>query len=190
MVSLYNTSTMVSLRSKITQKVLSFLFLHQDERFYINELSREIKEDVSNVYKKLKELKRVGILGDEFQGNQRYFFINKQFPFLKEYESIILKGVGFEKILNDKLKIVSGIEEAYLFGSYIKDKLSLGSDLDILIIGDFDGLKLQKALILVQSLIGREINSVELSRKEFWDKRKNKDPFLEDIFSGEYKRIL
>jgi len=181
---------MISLRSKIAQKILSFLFLHEDERFYINELSREIKENTANVYRKLKELKEAGILGDEFQGNQRYFFINKKFPFLKEYKNIILKGVGFEKILQDALKTVHGVDEAYIFGSYMKNSFSLESDLDVLIVGSFDGLKLQKALVSIQNSAGREINSVELSKKEFQDKRKNKDPFIEDIFSGKYKKIL
>jgi len=93
---------MISLRSKITQKILNLFFLNEKEKFYVNELAKKIKEDPANVYKKLIELKKEGMLSDEFSGKERYFFLNSKYPFLKEYKKIILKGFGFEKILREK----------------------------------------------------------------------------------------
>ena len=93
---------MLSLRSKIAQKILTLFFLNEKEKFYINELAKLIKEDPANVYKKLIEFKKEGLLSDEFQGKERYFFLNKRYPFLKEYKKIILKGLGFEKVLKAK----------------------------------------------------------------------------------------
>jgi len=181
---------MISLRSKITQKILNLLFLNENESFYVNELAKLLKEDPSNIYKKLIQLKDEGILTDEFRGKERYFFLNKKYPFLKEYKKIILKGLGFEKILKEKLKNLKRIESVYIFGSYVKSRLSLESDIDLLIIGDFETLKLQKILLEVQRLTGREINSVELTKKEFEKRKKEKDPFLRDIFSKKYIKIL
>lgn len=135
---------MISLRSKITQKVLNLFFLNEKEKFYVNELAKLIREDPANVYKKLLELKKEGLLSDEFLGKERYFFLNPKYPFLKEYKKIILKGLGFEKILKEKLKKVKGVESVYIFGSYAKNKLSFESDIDLLIVGDFDTFKLQK----------------------------------------------
>ena len=85
------------IRSKITKKLLNYFFLNEDERFYINEIAKIIKEDPKNVHTKLIELKEQGILDDEFQGNQRYFFINKNYPLLKEYRNIVLKKSGLRK---------------------------------------------------------------------------------------------
>jgi len=181
---------MISLRSKITQKILNLLFLNEKERFYINELAKLIKEDPANVHKKLLELKEEGLLSDEFLGKERYFFLNPKYPFLKEYKKIILKGLGFEKILKEKLKNLEGIDSIYIFGSYAKNKLSLESDIDILIVGDFDTLKLQKKILEIQRLTGREINSIELTKKEFEKRMRKKDPFLKDIFSKKYIKIL
>lgn len=181
---------MISLRSKITQKILNLFFLNEKERFYVNELAKLIREDPSNVHKKLIELKDEGILSDEFQGKERYFFLNLKYPFFKEYKKIILKGLGFEKILREKLSKLKGINSVYIFGSYAKDKLSLESDIDLLIIGDFNTLKLQKVLLEIQSSTGREINSVELTKKEFEKRTKEKDPFLKDIFSEKHIKIL
>lgn len=181
---------MISLRSKITQKVLNLLLLNEGERFYVNELAKIIKEDPSNVHKKLVELEKEGIISDDVQGMERYFFINKKYKFLKEYKNIILKGVGFEKILKEKLKQVKGIESAYIFGSYAKNKMSAESDIDLLIVGDFRTIELQKALLEVQKMAGREINSIELLNKEFEKKMKEKDELLIDIFSKEHIKII
>lgn len=181
---------MISLRSKVTQKILTFFFLHEKERFYTNELARLINEDPANVHKKLLELKKEGILNDEFRGKERFFSLNKKYPFLREYKRLILKGIGFEKILKESLKKIKGIESVFIFGSYAKNKLSPESDIDLLIIGQPDTVELQKSLLKIQKLIHREINSIQLTKKEFEKRKKQKDPFLKDIFSKEYIRIL
>ncbi|MBZ1345471.1 MAG: nucleotidyltransferase domain-containing protein [Candidatus Nealsonbacteria bacterium] len=181
---------MILLRSKITKKVLNLLFLNEKESFYVNELAKLLKEDPSNVYKKLLELKKEGVLSDEFRGKERYFFLNRKYPFLKEYKKIILKGFGFEKILKEKLSKLKNIDSVYIFGSYAKNRLSLESDIDVLIVGDFDTLKVQKVILEIQKLTGREINSVELTKKEFEKRMRKKDPFLKDIFSKEYIKLL
>ncbi len=181
---------MIPLRSKVTKKVLNLFFLNEKERFYINELAGKIKEDPANVHKKLLELKKEGILSDEFSGKERYFFLNPKYPFLKEYKKIVLKGLGFERILKEKLKKIKGIESVYIFGSYAKNRLSLESDIDILIVGDFDTLKVQKVILEIQKLTGREINSIELTKKEFAKREKEKDELIADIFSQKYIKIL
>jgi len=181
---------MISLKSKITQKILNLLFLNEKERFYVNELAKIIKEDPSNAYKKLIELKKEGIVADNFQGMERYFFINKEYKFLKEYKNIILKGIGFEKILKENLKRVEGVKSAYIFGSYAKNKMSAESDIDLLVVGDFKTIELQKALLEIQKLSGREINSIELLHKDFEKKLKEKDALLIDIFSKKYIKIM
>ncbi len=175
---------------KYKRKILNLFFLNEKERFYVNELAVKIKEDPANVHKKLVELKKEGILSDEFLGKERYFFLNHKYPFLKEYKTIILKGFGFEQILKEKLRKLKGIASVYIFGSYAKNRLSLESDIDILIIGDFDTLKLQKTLLEIQRLTGREINSIELTKEEFEKRKGEKDELLNDIFSEKYIKII
>jgi len=181
---------MISLRSKVARKILTLLFLNEEEKFYVSEMARIIKENVANVHKKLIELKKEGLLSDEFQGKERFFFLNKKCPFLKEYKKIVLKGFGFEKNLEEELKKIKGIDAAYIFGSYARDKLSLESDIDLLLVGDFDVLELQKTLLEIQRMSNREINSMELTKKEFQKRKKEQDPFLEDIFSQKYIKVL
>jgi len=83
---------MISLNSKLVRKILNLFFLNSKEKFYVNELARLLKEDPSNIHKKLNALKKEGILLDEFSGKERYFFLNTKYPFLKEYKKIVFKN--------------------------------------------------------------------------------------------------
>ncbi len=181
---------MISLRSKVSQKILNLFFLNEKERFYVNELAKTIEEDPSNVYKKLMEFRKTGLISDEFQGKERFFFLNKDYPLLREYKKIILKQVGFEKILKEELKKIDGIDSVYIFGSYAKDGLSVESDVDLLVVGDFDSISLLRVISKIQKNSGREINVIDFSKKEFDLKLKSNDSFIKDIFSKKYIKII
>ncbi len=180
----------ISLRSKVVQKLLNFFFIHKDERFYISELSKWIKEEKSNINKQLSKLLLEGILSDEFKGNQHYFFINKDYRFLDEYETIIKKTFGIEAILKDKLSAIKGIDKAIIFGSYASNKMKIDSDLDLLIVGTYDIKKVSLVLATLQKEWRLEINTVEYSLVEYNKKLKTKDNFLINVFKNPIINII
>lgn len=173
---------MISLRSRVTQKVLNYFFLNPGESLYVNDLSRRLGLDKRNLVKKLRELELIGLLKSETKANLRLFSLNRKFPLYNEYRKIILKTVGIEERIRQILKAVPGIKEAYIYGSYARDKMDAYSDLDLLIIGDHEIHALQKEINLLQREINREINSVNMSEEEFRRKRESNDPFLSGIF--------
>lgn len=181
---------MVSLKSKIVQNVLSYFFLQEDSSLYVNEMVRLLKVDRGNLIKKLKSLEKEGIFSSEFRGNQKYFSLNKRYPLLKEYKNIILKTIGFEKKIQELLRDLKGIKEAYIFGSYAKDKMDLSSDIDLLVIGKQDTIELQRRISKLQEQINREINVISIEDKEFQRKRKNKDPFIINILRERKIKLL
>jgi len=171
---------MISLRSKITQSVLGYLFLHEGVQLYVNEMSRRFQVDRGNLVRKLKNLEDEGILKSQWQGNQRYYSLNPAFPLIKEYKRIIMKTVGLEALLKDNLKGLKGIKEVFLFGSYAEDKMDLSSDLDLLVIGEHNTLDLQKKIADLQKTMDREINILSLGTSEYKKKIKS-DPILQSI---------
>jgi len=171
---------MLSLRSKITRSVLSYFILHDHAQSYVLETARRLHLDGSNLAKKLRELEKEGILQSEERGKERYYSLNKDFPLLKEYRQIILKTVGIEGALKELLKGVKGIEEAFLFGSYAKDRMDSASDIDLMVIGDHDTVNLRKKLSGVQKTTDREINLVSISAAEY-KKRKKQDSFVKSL---------
>lgn len=180
---------MISLRSKITQKALEYFFLNPHARLYVQELARVLHVDPKNLHRKLLELEEGGVLKSEFSGKQRYFFINRLHPLLKEYRNIILKTI-LESRLRSLLSSVAGIKEVYIFGSYAGNKMNAASDIDILAVGNHSSVSLQRALHTLQKEIGREINAVSMGQKEFAKKKKKGDPFIKNIFSGKYLQLL
>jgi predicted nucleotidyltransferase len=85
---------------------------------------------------------------------------------------------------------IEGIREAYIFGSYAADKMDTASDVDIMAIGSHSVLELQRLIAALQKDIGREINVINLSAKEFDTKIKNKDPFMNGVVSKKTIRLI
>lgn len=181
---------MISFRSKITKKLLNYFFLNPQERQYATALARLIHEDPKNVYSKLIELENEGLFISEYSGRQRYFSLSSRYPMLKEVKKLFFASAGFEQEFSRLLKSVQGVESAYLFGSYISNKMTAESDIDILVIGNHSELALQKKINDLQRNLAREINIVSMSPREFIQKKKQMHPFIQNIFSKKIKKIV
>lgn len=180
---------MISLRSKITKSVLAYFMLHEHAEMYVQEMSRRLGLDDGNLSKKLVELEKEGILKSRERGREKYYSLNAEFPLLKEYRQIILKTVGLESTLKELLKDVPGIKEAYLFGSYVKNKMDSTSDIDIIVVGDHDTVALQRLISKVQKSVDREINLISMSVSEY-KRRKKKDSFIKSLNRSRKIRIV
>jgi len=181
---------LISLRSEITKKLLNYFFINPHESLYINELSRKLNFDKRNLVKKLKELEKEGILKSQIRGNLKLYSINKSYPLYKEYKRIIFKTIGLEDKLKRVLKDVDGVKQAFIYGSYAKDKMDTHSDVDLLVIGYHEIVLLQRKLNSLQKEIDREINSVNMDEHELKKRIKNKDPFILGVFKKKHIKII
>ncbi len=181
---------MFQTRSKIVVKVLGYFLLNPKKRCYINELAKELELDPGNLFRKLKELEKEGILVSEKRGNQRHFGLNKDYHLLKELKHYYNAKHGIVNLIRGKLEKIKGVKEAYIFGSYAKNSLWEESDIDVLIVGNHPSLEAKREILPLQKDIGREISIIDLSPEELKQKKRKKDEFIENIFSGEIIRIL
>lgn len=181
---------MISLKSKVTQKILNYFFINPHTKCYINELARILNQDPKNVDRKLKYLEKNGLLKSDFEGKQRYFYLSKEYPLLNEYRKIILTSIGVEQNLKNILKQDKKIKQAYIFGSYAKDKMDISSDIDLLVIGNHSPLPLREKINKIQKDTNREINIINLSEEEFETKKKEKNPFIANILSSKTIKLL
>lgn len=181
---------MIQLRSKIALKLLDYFFINPDNSHYINELAGILKLDPGNLFRKLKELEIEGILSSENRGSQKYYSLNKKYPLFKEFKKTYQAKYGLANLLKEKASKIKGLKEAYIFGSYASDSLQQGSDIDILLVGDHSSLEAKKLLIPLQKDIGREINIIDLSEQELKKRKKQKDEFVNNIFSNEVIKLI
>ncbi|HAM39288.1 MAG TPA: hypothetical protein DCP53_07865 [Elusimicrobia bacterium] len=181
---------MLNFKSKIVVKSLNYFLLNEDKKVYINELARKISEEPKNVYRILLKLEELGVLASEYIGRERYFFVDKEKSIYKGYKTIFMSLAGIENLLIKTLNQINDIKEVYIYGSYANNKLKADSDIDLLLIGKYDILKVQKKLREIQQIIGREINTVDMSPEEFIKKKKNKDQLIKTIFENKTIRLI
>ncbi len=179
---------MINFKSKITQKVLSYFFLNIDSEMYLNEITRKFDVDRANLSRKLTEWEEDGILIKTKRGNLSLYKINKKYPMLSEMKKIIQKSFGIEGELKKALKLVSGINKAYIFGSYASDKLRVESDIDLLLVGSHNALIAQKEVVKIQKKFDREINVIDMTEIEF--KKKRNGDLLQNIFKNKIIEII
>jgi predicted nucleotidyltransferase len=174
--------------SRIRAKILGWLFTHSDESFFVRQMALILKEDPTNLSREMAKLEELGILRSKRNGNLKHFQANQECPFFEELKGLVLKTSGVAGRIRASLERLAGIEFAFIYGSYAKGEEKADSDVDLLIIGDVDMDRLDSILEKLEKMLGREINYVLYSRKEFRAKKKAKDGFLMDVLSD--KKIM
>lgn len=183
-------STMTRIRSNTRNKILQYFFLNEQKEIYINALARLIQSDPKNVYRLLVQLEQEGILKSEFKGKERYFSSYTQNPIYKSHKDIFLKTAGLEQMLRDRLKAVAGLMKAYLYGSYAQGRWGPLSDIDLLLVGEHQGIAAQRVLYGIQKETGREINAVNMRPEDFRERKRSNDQFLKSVFEKKVIHLL
>jgi len=181
---------MINFNSKLVLKLMGYFFLNSKDRKYVNEIARILEIDPGNLNRQLKTLEQEGILISEARGNQKYYFLNEKYPLLKEVKKIYNMKCGLLPELTKKLKNLLGLKEAYIFGSYARDTFQQGSDIDILLIGEHSTREAKKIIFSLQSQFQREFNVVDITEKEFIQRKKNQDEFIQNIFCNLLIKII
>lgn len=162
--------------------ILQLFLLEQGKRFYQREIAVLSKQPLRAVQREVAKLLKIGILKEEFEGNRKYYTINKNSPVVGDLKAIFQKTVGIYRVLSDALEpLREGIDIAFVFGSYACGEESTTSDVDLLIIGDVSGRKLAGALKGIKSLLAREINPAVFTMDEFSSRLQKKDHFLTTV---------
>lgn len=171
-----------SLFPKTKQKILSFLFLHPGEKYYLMELARGIKASQGTIHRELKPLVADGILRAERKNKQVFYSVNQAGPLYEELRRIIYKSFGVSEIIKRALKpSKSKIAAAFVYGSVARFEDHSNSDIDLMIIGDIDFKTVAKQLNRAESLLGRTINPTIYPLDEFRRKLKAKNHFLKSV---------
>jgi len=95
---------MISLKSKEAYSILTFFNNHRDQKIYINELSRMLNLDSGNMYRKLQEFEKEGVLISEKKGHQKYYSLNIRSELLDVYV-LMLKHIKNRNIKTKKSKL-------------------------------------------------------------------------------------
>ena len=181
---------MISLRSDLRRKLLTFFYVNRSARIYVRQLAVALAADSTNVSRELARLAREGLLRAETEGRQLYYSINRDYPYLKPVFALLQGSIGIEPELRHALQAVPGIQQAWLFGSFAKNQADASSDIDLLLIGEPDQAQLAVQLRRAEKTLRREINSTVFTPQELKRRLRKADPFVTDIWNGNRVELI
>lgn len=170
--------------SRVRVKLLTTFLTNPQSRFYTRELERLLGESPYAIQRELRRLESIGLLEAERQANIRYYWVNELFPIYPELRGIILKTSGLGDTLREALAHLGTIKEAFIYGSVAAGDEDGSSDIDLMIVGEVDLLRLSEAISRLEDSAGREINYAVYSSEELECKLRQSDPFLTNVQSG------
>ncbi|KTD53882.1 nucleotidyltransferase domain-containing protein [Legionella quateirensis] len=171
--------------SEYRRRVLALLLLHPDERYHVREIARLTNTTAGTLHRELSKLAKSKVLLREQSGNQVYYQANRNFLIYTELASILKKTSGLVDVLFDFLTpLAEKIEVAFVFGSVAKGTENLGSDIDVLIIGEVDFTEAVAALYAAQASLGREINPKIYSREQWKASLQKQDLFIQEVLNN------
>lgn len=169
--------------SKTRVILLSKLMMNPDRSFHIRELSKQLGIPYSMLYKEEKNLVALGIVNEEKRGKITLLSVNKKLPYLAELKGLMIKTAGIGDLTRSALSKLRGEQYALIYGSFASGEHAESSDVDVLIVGKVDEESVLKAVSQVEGKIGREINYILWSEREFTTRAKSKHHLLLDIVS-------
>jgi predicted nucleotidyltransferase len=181
---------MISLRSELRRKLLTFFYVNRNARVYVRQLAVALEADSTNVSRELARLEQEGLLRSETEGRQLYYSVNRGYPYLKPVFALLQGSVGIQPTLRHALQAVDGIRSAWLFGSFAKNEADGASDIDVLIVGKPDQTELAAEIRQTEKTLRREINYTVLTSKELKRRLQKIDPFVTDIWNGKRTELV
>jgi len=178
----YKEDISQTLFGKTRRAVLSLLYSHVDEAFYLRQIVRVAEVGLGAVQRELKLLSDAGIIQRIVRGRQVYYQANTQCPVFGELKALVIKTVGIAAIVQAALApLADRIRIAGIYGSIARSEEHRGSDVDLLVVGKVTFAEIVSALDQAQKTINREINPTVYPVNEFQSKLSAGHHFLSTI---------
>ena len=185
------SATSESLFGHTRSAVLSMLYGHADQAFYLRQLVRAVGTGHGALQRELKRLTEMGLIVRRSQGNQVLFQANAQSPIFPEIKSLITKTVGIHDVIRSSLtSLGTEIRIAFIYGSVARQQERANSDIDLMVIGNAPFGEVVSALGPAQRALGREINPTVFAVDEFRSKLASGNHFLRSVMKEKKLFVL
>lgn len=174
-------SRIVGGASRVRQDLLRYFLTRPEAEGHAASLARALGYDAGGLSRELRALEREGALSSRLVGRTRVYRPASRSPFLKELRAVVQRTLGVEARLREALADVSGIREAWVFGSYASGTDRADSDVDVLVVGTHDSSELRRRLGAAERDLERDVKLVEYTPARYSQLRRSRDPFLRDV---------
>ena len=163
--------TLISSKTRI--KLLLKFFLNSKATSYLRGLESEFGESSNGIRVELNRFEKAGMLTSFNHSNKKYFRANTEHPLYIDMHNIILKYIGFDKIIDSVIENLGDINRVYVTGAFAKgldDK-----EIELVLIGSLNNEYLNELITKVEKLIHRKITCTT------FDSSQITDDFREDL---------
>ena len=151
--------------SKTRIKLLLKFFINPGTKAYLRELAKEFGESTNSVRLELNRLTKANLLVSQNRGRTILYNANTDHTLFRDIQSIALKYVGIDHIIDNMVKSLGEVKAAYIIGDYAKGQDS--GIIDLVLIGEINQAILQQLIEKTEKLINRKIRPMILTKKEF-----------------------
>lgn len=125
---------------------------------------------------------------EDKKADKKFYQANRDFVFFNEIKALIVKSqIMYEKDFADKLKRLGKIKLLVLTGFFVGNP---DSNIDLLMVGDFNKTKLVKLVKELEDELVREVNYSTMTDEEFAYRREIADIFLYNVLDGDKIVVL
>jgi predicted nucleotidyltransferase len=151
--------------------VLSVLYGHVGESFYLRQLARLTGKSLGPVQREVRQLVDAGLVTRRIEATRTLYSANQDSPVFAEIKSVITKTIGMHDVLNSALEeLRRKITLAFVYGSVARSGETARSDVDLMVVGKVDFSTVVSKVAKAQKALNREINPTVYSVKEFQSK--------------------
>jgi len=144
--------------SKTRLKLLLKFFLNSNTTAYLRNLESEFGDSTNAIRVELNRLEDARLLQATPKGNKKIFQANIKHPLYKEINSIVLKYVGIDHIIENIVKRLGDLEKVYLVGEFAR---GLNSQIiDLAFVDNIDKIYLIKLVEKAEKIINRKIRYI------------------------------
>jgi predicted nucleotidyltransferase len=169
--------------------VLSVLYGHIGEGFYLRQLARRTDIALGPVQREIRQLVDAGLVSRKIVGAQTLYSANQESPVFAEIKSLVTKTVGMHDVLYTALDpLRKKINLALVYGSVARSGETERSDVDLMVVGKVDFSIVVEKLADAQKILNREINPTVYSVREF--RGKVRGNFLKTVLADKKLFII
>ena len=152
------------LRSQQQGEILALLLGDPDLELSLTEISQRTGAPHPSVYREVQRAEQAGLVMSRKVGNTRLVRANTDSPYYNGLADVLTRAFGVPAVLAEVLRHVTGIREAYVYGSWAarhegQPGLRPVGDIDVLVLGEPDRDQLYEALSAAEQRLGREVQA-------------------------------
>jgi len=151
--------------SKTRIKLLMKFFINSNVSAHLRNLASEFGDSTNGIRQELNRLEEAHLLESELVQNKKIYRANTLHPFYEDIHHLLLKYVGIDRIVDEIIRHVAHIEQAFIINDFALGKPN--GIMDLVLVGDnFDEAKIDQLIHNTEKNVKFKVRYLTVSPQE------------------------